>query len=251
MQTDRVTSTRMLFLLLSLILGLTRAQMPPSSWLDDAQKANCANIVPANVHIFNDSRSQFDVFWVRQKTQEVKQITNDPVKDKALVNYNTHVDQFLELHEVPDDDTGECNSADQTCRRAFVKAHSDVKVENVYILTPSFEVVRADGLQARAFLGEVIQSDVEVVNEMGGGTFDVYYAARTGEKTKMTSSPLTTGASIKLTSYVNNEFEMQETGACASDNSCRTNMYQNPGGNPSISINENFEVVTKGLVVPK
>ena len=156
------------------------------------------------------------------------------MEDQDVAPYNSHVDQILELHEIPSDTTGECASEDQTCRRAYVKILSDVKEENVFRLTSTFEVEQVtDQLQARAYLGEIIDSEVTILNDTGGASFDIYYVSREKEETKLTGEPVITGGRVGYNSYVLNEFLMRETGACVNNDSCRSVLFVNPGGSPS------------------
>lgn len=226
------------------------AMMPPSEWMEEAQSSNCANLVPALIHIYNDSRSRFDVFWVNPNTQKLKQISADPVEDRQVVNYNSHVGQILELHEIPNETTGECASQDQVCRRSMVKLISDVKLENVWRLNSNFEVIALDDLRARAYLGEVIPSDVTFINRTGGSQFDVFWVdVKKDERLKLTVSPVEVGKRASYNSHVVNVFEVEEVGQCADTNTCRKARYQNAGNSPVVHINENFECLVKGVLV--
>jgi hypothetical protein len=103
----------------------------PSEWLQKAQENNCGDkIVAAMMYISNESGSRFDVFWVNPKSQILTQINQEPVAPRVVAPYNSHVDQYMELHEVHDEVTGECPSPDKVCRRAYVKVHGPDKIQS-------------------------------------------------------------------------------------------------------------------------
>jgi hypothetical protein len=103
----------------------------PSDWLQKAQENNCGDkIVPAMMYISNESGSRFDAFWVNPKSQILTQINQEPVAACVITPYNSHVDQYMELHEVHDEVTGECPSPDRVCRRAYVKVHGPDKIQS-------------------------------------------------------------------------------------------------------------------------
>ena len=116
-----------------LLLGTVQAQYPPTEWIEKAQSASCADLVKASMTIVNDSKTRFDVFWMNEKTKALQQINTEPVEYRQVNPYNSYVDQYMELHEIPDDDSGECMSKDQVCRRAYVKLASDVNTESKFM----------------------------------------------------------------------------------------------------------------------
>ncbi|CAB9517663.1 expressed unknown protein [Seminavis robusta] len=217
--------------------------MPPSAWMEEAEKANCAHIVDAMIYISNESGTRFDVFWINPKTQTLTQITLDPVEPRIVAPYNTHVDQVLELHEIPDATTGECSSPEQVCRRTYAKAHSEDKTKNVYKITKDFEAVHVtDNLRARAYAGETIASALTFQNS-SGETVDIFWVDHTGNKVHL--GPLNPGGTAAFDSFVGNEFAVQESGESCGD-SCRITHVKNPGNDPTIVIQERFQAMYQG-----
>ena len=111
-------------------------QMPPSEWVRQQQETKCGDLVDASITLVNDSKTRFDVFWMNKHTNSLQQINSEPLEYRQVVPFHSYVNQYMELHEVPNEDTGDCGGADDNnnnvCRRAFVQLTSDVKSESTF-----------------------------------------------------------------------------------------------------------------------
>ena len=111
------------------------AQLPPTEWVKQQQETKCDNLVPASITIVNDSKTRFDVFWMNKQSNSLQKINSEPLEYRQVIPFNSYVNQYMELHELPNQDTGECGGADNNnnvCRRAFVQLTSDVKSESTF-----------------------------------------------------------------------------------------------------------------------
>ena len=114
---------------------------PPSAWIEQQQGTKCKDLIPATITIVNDSKTSFDVFWLDKESNSLQQINTAPLEYRQVTPFNSFVNQYMELHERPNPETGECstsannnnNDDDNVCRRAFVQIISDVKTESTFL----------------------------------------------------------------------------------------------------------------------
>jgi hypothetical protein len=79
-----------------------------------------------NIQMLNDSGSRIEVYWVHPDSGERRLMSTNPVLFGATFPLQTFVGHEFELRELPSEKTGECKSADQTCRQAgFVISEND------------------------------------------------------------------------------------------------------------------------------
>jgi hypothetical protein len=204
--------------------------MPPSEWMAQAEEQHCGKQTPVTIHIHNDSKTRFDTFWLHPKLRKLQQVTSEPVEYRNTAPYHSYLDQIFELHEVPNEETGEC--VEMVCRRVTVQVKEEGDMNNVFRLTKAYTLEQVtDELEAKAYFGEVIESNLELINT-GNTPIKLYYIPP-GSGEPLLLSTIAVWEQKKYTSYATNMFQVEETGPCEKDDSCRINRFSNPPNNPS------------------
>jgi hypothetical protein len=122
---------------------------------------------------------------------------------------------------------------------------------DVYRITKNFEAILVtDELRARAITGEVVESKITFSN-LSGEPLHIYWVDTAGMATKLTQTPVATGKSLSINSYVGNEFELRQEepigGTTCNEGSCRRVItVVNPGRDAIITINKDFAPMYNG-----
>lgn len=101
---------RAVALLLAMVTAVGSAARPPDR----------------SIQMHNDSGSRIEVYWVHPSSGERRLMSTNPVRFGATFPLQTFVGHEFEMRELPSEKTGDCKSADQTCRQAsFVISEND------------------------------------------------------------------------------------------------------------------------------
>lgn len=120
-----------LILFCSLAVTMARSRRPSGS----------IRPVGAHVTIINESPSKVGIFWVNLNSPGDNLRIGEIVAHER-VSLDSFVGHEFEIHEMPDETTGECNAKDKTCRVTYFPVKDGDK--QMYSINDSFEVVYDD-----------------------------------------------------------------------------------------------------------
>mmetsp|Transcript_6042 Transcript_6042/g.10557 ORF Transcript_6042/g.10557 Transcript_6042/m.10557 type:complete len:460 (-) Transcript_6042:52-1431(-) len=129
--------------------------------------------VDRSVRIMNDSGVRVEVYWVHPTTQETSLLSTPHIFDGATFPLNTYVGHNFQLREVPSEDTGVCESEDETCHIAtFTVSGNDDQVLRVKkgLMLEFSDSMSVAKEEAGDVISECQQSAYKLMEESDGST---------------------------------------------------------------------------------